>query len=388
MSEFIVGTCRMLPKSNTNMFESMHLQAFMQYENYFIVSGSCAEFFIQPLNSCIGDVDYFQMKPHTLAFTDEKPVLPYDVRHSSHTIDCLLMEPYLDYPAFVRLRTLGQIEYIWERKTFEFIPANVQRILETTEIEENDTDTDDKMIKIGPALRISAFDIASLTVDFVESIWCPQWPKGAKKWPNRKRKYGWPTTAIIHEVVQHGCHVVFANHPACRNDVHQCRLSFSVAEVILLQSWTPVQQIVYHMLRFFAKRELIKKDCPKEDEVLCTYHFKTLMLWSCEEMSPEWWNSSTVIELCCNLLKKLAKWLKKTSCPNYFISQANLFHEHFNRKIVDETAKKLICYCDSSILSRWFVEHYMQPRFFDVFDAKCTHDVLSCKNICCRSVKP
>ena len=132
------------------------------------------------------------------------------------------------------------------------------------------------------------------------------------------------------------------------------------------------------MLRFFAKRELIRKDCPKEDEVLCTYHFKTLMLWSCEEMSPEWWNSSSVIEICCNLLEKLSKWLKEKRCPNYFIPQANLFHEHFNQKIVDETAKKLIHFCDSDILSLWFVEHYMQPSFLDVFDAKCTPDILSC----------
>src|SRR6218665_1406430 len=61
----------------------------------------------------------------------------------------------------------------------------------------------------------------------------------------------------------------------------QWRFSFSVAEVILLQSWTQTQQIVYHFLRFFAKRELIQKDCPKEDEVLCTYHLKTLMSKIC-----------------------------------------------------------------------------------------------------------
>jgi len=33
------------------------------------------------------------------------------------------------------------------------------------------------------------------------------------------------------------------------------RLSFSRAEVVLLNSWTPMQQIVNHMLRFFVKTE-------------------------------------------------------------------------------------------------------------------------------------
>ena len=94
------------------------------------------------------------------------------------------------------------------------------------------------------------------------------------------------------------------------------------------------------MLRFFAKRELIAKDCPKEDEVLCTYHLKTLMLWTCEEMLPELWNSLSVIKLCSNLLKKLVKLLQDAHFPNYFNPQAILFHNHFDLNIVDEIAKK------------------------------------------------
>jgi|SRR6218665_1570910 len=175
--------------------------------------------------------------------------------------------------------------------------------------------------------------------------------------------------------------IVFAKHPACRNDVQLCRLSFSVAEVILLQSWKPVHQIVYHMLRFLSKRELISKDCPKEDEVLSTYHFKTVMLWSCEEMSPEWWNSSNVIQLCCCLLRKLEKSLVEKKCRNYFIPEANLFHEHFNRKIVDETTKKLIYYCDFENLSYWFLEHYLRPGILEISDGKCAHNVFSCEHM-------
>ena len=121
------------------------------------------------------------------------------------------------------------------------------------------------------------------------------------------------------------------------------------------------------MLRFFAKRELIRKDCPKEDEVLCTYHFKTLMMWSCEEKSPEWWNSSSVIEICCNLLQKLSEWLKKKYCPNYFIPQANLFHEGMNQKIIDETIRRLNKFCHFNILSDWFTVKYIKPILERVF---------------------
>src|SRR6218665_3114270 len=380
VSEFIVGTCRMFRKFNTNGFESMHSKHGKESNSYFIVCGSCAEFFIQPIQPCFGDLDIFQVKHKFLAFTNEKPALPYDIRHTACEIDCLLMEPYLDYPGFIRLRQFGLMSYNWESKAFEFIQSDVQRILEGTskEVPVDHSATNAAFwMKVGPAARACLSDKISITFDYVASIWCPQWPKEAKLWPNRRRKYGWPTTAIIQEVVQNGCHVVNAKHPACRNDFNQCRMSFSIAEVILLQSWTKVQQIVYHMLRFVVKRELIKKDCPKEDEVLCNYHLKTLMLWSCDEISPEVWASLSVIKLCSNLLKKLANWLKDALIPNYFISQGNLFHEHFNQNIVDETVNKLIRYYDSNILSLWFIQHYMQPDFLDLVDVKYRHDILS-----------
>src|SRR6218665_2924303 len=99
--------------------------------------------------------------------------------------------------------------------------------------------------------------------------------------------------------MQNGCKVVKVNHRCCRDHQRQLkwRFSFSLVEIILLQSWTPIQQIAYHLLRFFAKRELIQNDCPMEDEVLCPYHLKTLMLYACEEMTPEWWNSSSLFSI-------------------------------------------------------------------------------------------
>src|SRR6218665_1358020 len=375
VSAFIVGTCRTLRKSNTKIYKSVSFKVSENTEVHYIECGSCAELFIQPLQSCFGDVDYLMVTSYFLVFTDEKGVLPYDFRHIAHPKDCLLIEPYHDYPNFVRFRFFGQMSYDWEQKTLKFVHANTRKFL-NYDLDEYHTGPE-SYIRVGPAIRGTFYRIGSKSVDIVVSMWCSQWPNVAEEWTNRRRKYGWPTTAIIHEVVQNGCHVVKATHPSCRNDRQQLRLSFSVAEVILLQSWTKIQQIVYHMLRFFAKRELIVKGCLKKDEVLCTYHVKTLMLWSCEEKSTDWWNSSSVIKLCCNLLEILEHWLKVTGCRNYFIPQANLFHGQFTRKSVEATINKLIYYSDSETLSLWFEESYMQPSCLPASYAECTHDVLS-----------
>jgi len=58
---------------------------------------------------------------------------------------------------------------------------------------------------------------------------------------------------------------------------HQWRLSFSRAEIVLINSWIPVQQIVYHLLRDFMKTELLRDSADNsEADTLSNYHIKTL----------------------------------------------------------------------------------------------------------------
>ena len=70
----------------------------------------------------------------------------------------------------------------------------------------------------------------------------------------------------------------------------QWRLSFSRAEIALINSWMPVQQIVYHMLRYFIKNERLA-ECADNSGTgkLSNYHIKTLMLWACELKPRSWW---------------------------------------------------------------------------------------------------
>ena len=326
------------------------------YHNF--ICGSSAEFYIRPITTCIDDVDAMTFFTNCLVFRDDIPTLPDDFCGLFDTICCFQMTPYPNYPGFVKLKKIGILKYYWNCRKFQFHKVKKLQCLYANKNSEflNVVLEQPGNPKRGPAVKYN-FENS----DQVPCFWCPQWPKEAQDWRYRRREYGWPTPVNIHDVVQNGCHVVIAKHPSCKDDDHQYRLSFSAAEVILLQSWTPVQQIVYHMLRFFAKRELINKNCPKEDEVLCTYHFKTLMLWSCEEMSPKWWNSSFVIEICCNLLEKLARWLKEKRCRNYFIPQANLFHKGMNKKLVDETIGRLNKVSKFGSLNVWFAYEYISP---------------------------
>src|SRR6218665_1601614 len=90
--------------------------------------------------------------------------------------------------------------------------------------------------------------------------------------------------------------------------------------------------------------------CPKEDEVLCTYHLKAIRLWVCEENSLEWWNSTSVFAFCSECMKILAEWLISNYCPNYFIPDANLFHQILTFKIVETIEKQLYKFWNYEVL--------------------------------------
>src|SRR6218665_1153794 len=379
-SDFITGTCQLIPKTYSSSYDQMHDLVIPEDtlpKQYIILCGSRAEFYIRPLNTCIEDADYLFCSAEILAFSGDFPVLPSDIDLSglAEVIECYEIKPCHGFPGFVRLRSLGVLRYNWKHKVYKFsrniIPDNYIKIDKIKLVNEyrvpfNSQLNEHKssLVACGPAIKspseVSYSDF-NIGINGVPCLFCPQWPRDALKWPLRPRNNGWPTSRTVSEVVQNGCHVVYAQHRTCRDDAYQWRLSFSVAETILLQSWTKTQQIVYHLLRYFAKRELIKKDCPKEDEVLCPYHLKTLMLWICEEMSPEWWDSSPIIAICCELLNILSDWLKRRHCPNYFIPEANLFHQPSTPTLLHQTERRVNNFRNYGILNRWFVENYILP---------------------------
>src|SRR6218665_632602 len=371
-SDFIVGTCQLLPKSFSPVSDQMHNLMLTntprpKSKEYSITCGSTAEFYILPLNTCIDDIDILICSANELAFSGDFPALPSDISGLSDTIECYKIESYHRYPGYVRLQILVEMIYNWKYKRYIFNLRDLTNSYKTLNMATLATEyaydityspTSQRIVN-GPAITLQSDGRHSLG-DVVRSVWCPQWPREAQKWPLRPRNYRWPNIDTISKVTQNGCHVVFAQHRNCKDDREQWRFSFSFAEVILLQSWTKIQQIVYHLLRFFAKRELIQKNCPKEDEILCTYHLKTLMLWTCEEIAPEWWNSLSVISVCCELLNKLSKWIKRRNIPNYyFIPEANLFHEPSRTITLNKIVGQINKSCNSDVLCRWFVGNYI-----------------------------
>ena len=327
-SDFIVRTCQLLPEFPDYAHDRCHIptQSLSCLPiTYRALCGSGQEFYIRPVNQCIDDMDMLLYQLDRLAFVDDIPVLPNDVSDLADAVECLRIEPCFGYPGFIRLRLMGTMIYNWKSHQYCFnrntsFPARYHR-LDTSDFEADLFSSDELLdepqtTRIGPAIRVKTIKPAKY--DLVDSVWCPYWPKEGEDWITRCRDCGWPTMDSIEEVLQQGCHVVYVQHRDCGIDQQQWRFSFSMAEVILIQSWTDIQQIVYHLLRCFAKQELIPENCAKEDEVFCTYHLKTMMLWTCEKMSPKFWSSCSIIAICCELLKTASRVSSETIFSKLF----------------------------------------------------------------------
>ena len=104
----------------------------------------------------------------------------------------------------------------------------------------------------------------------------------------------------------------------------------------------------------------MRKGWRNTDEILSTYSFKTLMLWQCEQRPWSWWNSESLMGICCDLLKIMFDWLTVKLCRNYFIKDCNLFDHEMNEANLNIVLSKLANYTDINRLTHWFDMNYWQ----------------------------
>jgi len=321
-----------------------------------LITGSVAEFYIEPMLPHVGDIDLMYHDNTLLAIPRGHPP-PTQLPAEFHNYVCVveIIDSYL--PGYVYLPArylLTQSIDDGKYKCFEY----GERACST-----NSTHDDRNWTIHGPAVFNEYNNYKSLLpVDTVRCVRCLSWPLQAADWPTRHRNYGWPDSATLDRAVSNGCDVVGVAHRLCRQhewmSKHQHRLSFSRAEIVLLNSWMPVQQITYHILRVYVKTQRLTESADNsEPAVLSNYNIKTLMLWACELKPRSWWiENLNLVRICAELLHTLSVWLTGTRCPHYFINNCNLLD---NSLSVGSVAGKLMS-IDEEYLSSWLMNNYIR----------------------------
>jgi len=369
VTKFLLNTCRLRPELTIPAVDALANNAAAattpppnDAEAHWIplTTGSVAEFYIEPMLPYIGDIDVMYHRSTLLAIPEgQSPPTQLPAEFHNYVEVFEIIDSHLPGYVYLELRYLltecdddgkynaeeyDRLCYLSNR----YFDADRNDLHHTVEIH-------------GPAQMIRQRGTL-LSRDVVRCVRCLSWPPQAADWPTRHRNYGWPDSATVDHVVNNGCDLVGVAHHQCRQHEwmgeHQHRLSFSRAEIVLLNSWMPVQQIVYHMLRFFMNAVRLTDSADNSATgKLSNYHIKTLMLWACEKKPRIWWTDDlSLIRTCTELLHVLAVWLTEERCAHYFINNCNLAVAASHYQMI---ASRLLPVSKSSITS-WIVNNYIQ----------------------------
>jgi len=399
VSEFFLSTC--LPRRRLNvddimamMLSSVTVSAGATSDGEFDIiplsTGSVAEFYIEPMLSCVGDVDIMVHVSCLLAIPQGYPP-PTQLPDEFHGRVLVFEIIDSEFPGYVYLVSSYLLTEITDDGKYNAVQCPRQYVAHSWSVEYPQKRQGPAYVGKNPRrlpASLSRNDSGSMSsLDTVLCRRCLLWPPQAADWPTRHRNYGWPDSATLDRVVSNGCDVVRVAHRQCRQHEwmsnHQWRLSFSRAEITLLNSWMPVQQIVYHMLRYFMKKEgLTKIRDSTGSKILSNYNIKTLMLWACEMKGRSWWiDVLNVVEICVKLLHILADWLSDARCPHYFINNCNLFDSLDNSQLTQNMSHVLWSVTEEG-LAKWFVNNYIRKcardlcpdsRVSRLFDDTSTH---------------
>ena len=158
----------------------------------------------------------------------------------------------------------------------------------------------------------------SLSFDFVPALQARGWPKVAREWINRKRK--WPSPDTVDRIIQEGFHLVVKPPKSGGLPETDFRLSFSNAEYLLSQELSDIQRQCYRGLKKYYSVFL-----RTDQKCLATYHLKTLFLQTCEEIGPEMWTEENRTACMMKLLENLRNALRHKYLRHFFVTAYNLF---------------------------------------------------------------
>ena len=214
-----------------------------------LIAGSVAEFYIEPMLPHIGDIDVMHYCTTQLAIPrGHPPPTQLPAEFDSYVKVYEIIDSHLPGYVYIELRYL--LTECADEGKYNAVEYDRRWYLS------NKWHIGDKPIH-GPAVVHVRKEL--LSCDIVNCVRCLVWPSQSADWPKRHKNYDRPDEATVYHVVSNGCDVVGVAHRQCKQHEwmgkYQFRLSFSRAEIVLINSWMPVQQIIYHMLRVFIKTE-------------------------------------------------------------------------------------------------------------------------------------
>ena len=216
ISEIIVSCCLVEPFRNPTELYDIALQyaifklSILTGRRRTCITGSCAEFYIHPAVTCVGDTDLmFSKEGHIAVFDDSTVESEVGVNEPT---EVWLLETSGCPKGYGRLRKICQTYFNWVTGQIEYFTSNDRSTYLCIGSEYVGKQRNDPLRRKGPAF-VFPFRLTNIaTLDQVPYIHLLGWPPVTKSWPTRDRSYAWPCHALISEVLLNGCDLVCVSH--------------------------------------------------------------------------------------------------------------------------------------------------------------------------------
>ncbi|XP_063414860.1 cyclic GMP-AMP synthase-like [Mytilus trossulus] len=165
---------------------------------------------------------------------------------------------------------------------------------------------------------------------------CRTWISQASQWIKRSNN-SWPSYNVKQSIIKHGVLFVPVGVKGSPRENIEWRISFSVGEKFLINTFTHTQLLCYALLKILLK-DVISTYTECED-LLCSYFLKTIMFWISEELPQSIWKPETLIHCFMRCLRRLIYSVDYSICLHYFIPENNLFENKIEGRADNLTFK-------------------------------------------------
>ncbi|VDI30046.1 Hypothetical predicted protein [Mytilus galloprovincialis] len=118
-------------------------------------------------------------------------------------------------------------------------------------------------------------------LDYAVCVHCKTWVSQATHWITRSNN-SWPSNDVKHNILKHGVLFAAIGVKGSPKEDLEWRISFSVGEKLLINTFTHTQLICYALLKIILK-DVIATD-PECEDLLSSYFLKTIIFWISEEI--------------------------------------------------------------------------------------------------------
>ncbi|XP_071142020.1 protein mab-21-like [Mytilus edulis] len=232
----------------------------------------------------------------------------------------LVMETNDTKSGFTKLKLAIEFDYEFDMIQDWFETVGEEKYISSKRFREKDLPDD--MVIHGLCQSTAGGDY-----DHAQCLWCKEWISSAQQWIHRSRTV-WPDNTLVMSAVQYGVLFVPIGYKNSPNEDLEWRISFSVAEKLLVHSFSHTQLLCYALMKIILT-DIIK---PRHSDLLCSYFLKIIMFWLSEEINPSGWKPENMISCFLDCIRRLVYCVEYKTCLHYFISENNLFEDRFTDK--------------------------------------------------------